>query len=109
MRFNPVLTLIGLLFFGSAAYASSDATSATAAVVESEVRDVYERIVPTPVEPPDGVWQPGDRVRLIRRGTDGVHVLTRETVYVRGSAERWGMSKNRVTRVRCEGHCLKSF
>jgi hypothetical protein len=77
----------------------------TAVVVESEVRDVYERIVPTPVEPPDGVWQSGDRVRFTRRGTDGESVYTRLTTYERTPGGRWAISENRVTRVRCDGKC----
>lgn len=108
MRFSPYLWLAAWLLSHPVAFATSGGIPTTAGGTLSEGRDAYEQFVPTPAEPPDGIWRPGDRVRFIRRGTDGQHEFTRETVYERQADPRWGVSENRVTKVPCKGKCPES-
>ncbi len=98
------MSLLASLLWGAVAQAASD-TVTLAAPGES---DVYELIVPTPVQPPDGSWQPGDRVKFRRSHADAEYVYTRETTYERTSKGLWAITENRVTRVACDGPCPKA-
>jgi hypothetical protein len=74
--------------------------------VDSDVRDYYEDIVPTPGQPPvHHSWQPGDQVTYIRRATDGQYNYERTTTYERQGNGDWGRQENRVKRTLCEGPC----
>jgi hypothetical protein len=96
--------LTSLLWVGAVAQAAS----ATDTHDTPDESDPYERIVPTPVQPPEGSWQPGDRVEFRRSRADTVFVYTRETTYERTSKGLWAISANRVTRVACDGPCPKA-
>jgi hypothetical protein len=81
-------------------------------VLNRDLDDAYEGIVPTPGAPGTGNWQPGDSVTYVRTGQSNGEAYQRTTRYERLSGGGWGRTANDVVKEKLEcseGVCTSPF